>query len=199
MVATEGFAARWPTAHELLTPPADAAYEADPTSAYESLRDIVGGAAAVDRAELDRMIDWVPIGNDGGLTATGLRFGRHEGPTLGGARGRMWITLNLAEQPTEGVVVHELAHLVTVTEFGEAYDDHGPEFAHTLLAVAELAHGPAAARQLRDGFMANKVLWHPARAGPSRERAESRRDAELPPSGSLEPPPTPSRPAIEGF
>ena len=189
VVASAQFGSRWPDAHRLLSPPPDASYEAVFASGYEELSEQIVGAADLDRSELARLVEWVPIVDGGGVAPTGLRLGRHDGPTLGGARGLMWITLNLSEDPTEGVVVHEVAHLVTVAEFGEDRDDHGPEFARTLLAVAELAHGPVAARQLRDGFIAHQVRWQPSRDRSDGHRDIAERDAEQ----------SPSRRSIEGF
>ena len=135
LVGHEGFARRWPDAHRLLALPDGARY-----ARYEP-----PGA-------------WLPTMPDGSLCEQGVCYMAHTEPTLGAAWGTQCITLDLRRGVTEGIVVHELAHLVTTIELGEDHDEHGVEFAQNMLVLAEWAHGRAAAAQLREALRAVGLL-----------------------------------------
>ena len=82
----------------------------------------------------------------------------HTAAGRGAALGTQAISLDLGKGATEGMVVHELAHLVTAIEFGDDQHDHGPEFAENMLQLVECAHGPSAASELAKSFETWELL-----------------------------------------
>lgn len=149
IVSRPEFARRWPRAAEALNGPAEATWEQR------------GETAA-----------WVPVTPEGSLAETGVRFTTHLSGDRAGAWGEKTISLNFDESPTEGVVVHELTHLVTANELGPDHEPHGPEFVRNLVDLVEITHGSLAAARLRQHLRDAGVRWATAAREPA-ERDES--------------------------
>ncbi|WP_420443891.1 hypothetical protein [Candidatus Poriferisodalis sp.] len=120
------FAQRFPLAHRQLSIPPKARYDRFPEPAA-----------------------WVPVMAEGTLCEHGVRYVTHTEPTRGTAHGTQAISLDLRRGATEGMVVHELAHLVTAIECPRHRHDHGIEFIEHMLQLVGWAHGRSAAAELR--------------------------------------------------
>ena len=166
IVSRPEFARRWPQATHALNAPAEATYE-----------------------ERSQAAAWVPVTPEGNLAETGVRFTTHVASTRAGAWGNKTISLNFDQEPTEGVLVHELAHLVTALELGADHEPHGSHFVRNLLDLVELAHGNLAAARLRQRLRDVGVNWTTAQ----RQQPPHSRDTAAPSRGDDPDPPAPLR------
>lgn len=105
------------------------------------------------------------------------------------------ITVAPHHRRSEAIILHELAHCLVPT----SCQDHGPEFAATLLELVRIIMGPEHARDLRASFTTHRVRvargWVPK---PSEEEyaAAKRRAEEARPRWAQE---TRQRPAAKRF
>lgn len=68
---------------------------------------------------------------------------------------------------TQWIVLHEVAHTLTIRRYGAHIAGHGWQFAAIYLDLIRFGLGTEAHRMLKESFKAHKVRWTPKKARPA--------------------------------